>query len=84
MIDKLLVPVPDLRLGAGPRGFLAVKSTFDGIDWKNFHLKPPPSPLAASAKSVHEDMLVTGVEASLLATFSDDYAGDNWAKAVEW
>lgn len=83
IIDKLLVPVPELRLGAGPRGFLVVKSTFDGIDWNTFNIKPPSSPLAAFATNAHEDMLQVGVEPSIFEEFSDNYNGDNWAKGIE-
>ena len=83
MIDRLLVPVPEMRLGAGVRGFDAVKEIFNNLDWVRIRTHPPPSPLASYAASVREDMMMIGVEPELLKVFSDDYTGDQWAKSVQ-
>ena len=83
LIDRLLVPVPEMRLGAGVRGFDAVKEIFNNLDWVRIRTHPPPSPLASYAASVREDMMMIGVEPELLKVFSDDYTGDQWAKSVQ-
>ena len=83
IIDKLLVPIPELRLGAGPKGFNAVRNTFEGINWATFHETPPASPLAASAAIAYEDMIQTGVMPSMLEKFTEDYKTDNWSKSVQ-
>ena len=83
IIDKLLVPVPELRLGAGPNGFLAVRKTFEGIDWSKFHITPPASPLAASAAVAYEDMVQLGVDSHLQDKFSEPYKTENWSRSVE-
>ena len=77
------MPVPELRLGAGPNGFLAVRKTFEGIDWSKFHVTPPASPLAASAAGAFEDMIQLGVDADLQEKFSEPYKSDNWSKGIE-
>ena len=83
LIEKLLVPVPEMRLGAGLRGYDAVKEIFNNLDWEDIKSHPPPSPLAASAAVVREDMLMMGVESSHLDAFSEDYCGtDQWQKTV--
>ena len=82
VIDKLLVPVPELRLGAGPKGYTAVKNTFEGIDWAKFHVTPPASPLAAAAAAAYEEMVQTGVSSDMLDKFSEDYPADNWSTGI--
>jgi hypothetical protein len=76
------VPVPELRLGAGPMGYTAVKNTFEGIDWAHFHITPPASPLAAAAAAVYEEMVTTGVTPEFLNKFSEDYPADNWSSGI--
>jgi serine/threonine protein kinase len=84
LIEKLLVPVPEMRLGAGLRGYDAVKEIFNNLDWEDIKSHPPLSPLAASAAVVREDMLLMGVESALLDAFFEDYSGtDQWQKTVE-
>lgn len=82
LIDRLLVPVPEMRLGAGLRGYDAVKELFNNLDWDKICVTPPASPLASYANSVKEDMLLIGVEPSILDTFSEEYTGDQWATSI--
>jgi serine/threonine protein kinase len=83
LIERLLVPVPEMRLGAGLRGYDAVKEIFNNLDWERIRTHPPASPLATAALSMREDMLLIGVQESVLAGFSDDYVGDGWSKSVQ-
>ena len=71
LIEKLLVPIPDLRLGAGPGGYKEVKEMFQDIDWSVINSKPPISPLATTAAAVVSDMLLLGVEEEKLAPFKE-------------
>jgi hypothetical protein len=71
-----------MRLGAGPRGYNAVKEIFNNLDWEKLRTNPPISPLLRSANAVYEDMIHIGVEQELVDTFSEEYHGDEWAKAV--
>ena len=71
LIEKLLVPIPDLRLGAGPGGYKEVKEMFQDIDWSVINTKPPISPLAATAAAVVSDMLLLGVEEEKLTPFKE-------------
>ena len=82
LIDRLLVPVPEMRLGAGLRGYSAVKEMFNNLDWEKIRTTPPASPLASYANTVKEDMLLIGVESSILAAFSDEYTGDQWSSSI--
>jgi serine/threonine protein kinase len=82
LIERLLVPVPDLRLGAGLRGYDAVKEIFNNLDWERIRSYPPPSPLAASAAAVREEMITIGVEPSIIASFKEPFTGDPWYKSV--
>jgi hypothetical protein len=84
VIEKLLVPVPEMRLGAGPKGYVGVKQTFEGIDWETFHTDPPVSPLAAAASVILDDMAHLGVEPKVLAVFSEEHSGDEWSKTVHF
>lgn len=84
LIERLLVPVPEMRLGAGQRGFGDVKEIFNTLDWDKLRTDPPPSPLASSAAAVREDTLSIGVDPSVLAAFSEDYHSvDRWHKSVQ-
>ena len=83
LIDRLLVPVPEMRLGAGLRGYDAVKEIFNNLDWERIRTHPPASPLAAAALAVRDDMLQIGVQPSVLEGFSEDYVGDAWAQSVQ-
>ena len=82
LIDRLLVPVPEMRLGAGLRGYSAVKEMFNNLDWEKIRTTPPASPLASYANTVREDMLLIGVEPSILSAFSDEYTGDQWSSSI--
>ena len=82
LIERLLVHVPDLRLGAGLRGYDAVKEIFNNLDWDRIRSHPPPSPLAPSAAAIKEEMIAIGVEPNIIASFKEPYIGDPWYKSV--
>jgi hypothetical protein len=51
-----------MRLGAGPKGYDAVKEIFNTLDWVKLATDPPASPLAGSAMAICEEMINIGVE----------------------
>ena len=75
LIEKLLVPIPDLRLGAGAGGYKEVKEMFQGVEWDRNSAKPSPSPLAETAAVVVADMVAAGVDRALLEQCGEPYSG---------
>jgi serine/threonine protein kinase len=81
LIEKLLVPNPESRLGGGgSHSFAAMKSMlmFEGVDWAAMTTHPPTSPLLSLAIAECDSMTSEGVDPSLLAAFSEDYHGNGW------
>jgi CRP-like cAMP-binding protein len=77
IINQLLVPTPEARLGAGVGGFDALKkhALFRGFDWKA--LDAMKSPLQALAVAELEELSREGVDPKLLSAFDADYTASN-------
>eukprot|EP01039_Chlorochromonas_danica_P011259 gene11259-12558_t len=88
LINQLLVPTPEARIGAGLNGFLALKKHpfFKDIeDWDSFHTKNQNSPLSSFTKIEKDEIVSEGMDDKILASFSDPVEGDlSWLGNVEF
>jgi serine/threonine protein kinase len=89
LINKLVVPTPEARLGVSAGGFSALKKhgLFENIDW--FAIAAPygtgfngggsgyTSPLQPMASAASEDLIREGVSGALLATFSEPFTSQS-------
>jgi serine/threonine protein kinase len=77
LINKLVVPTPEARLGVSG-GFHALKkhTFFEYVDW--LLLPSAESPLGPLAQAAAEDLHKDGVSAVLVDTFSAPYSGSGW------
>jgi len=86
IVNQLLVPRPEARLGSGVGGFDALKkhSLFRGIDWKT-GLESMKSPLELLAQSEYDELRQYEVDPALISTFDLQYSTrSGWEKSVDY
>lgn len=82
LINQLLVPTPEARIGSGPNGFVALKrhQFFTGVNWERLIADETfASPILALARQEREEILADGLDASVLEAFDRPFEG-----SVEW
>jgi len=86
IINRLLMPTPEARLGSGHDGLLALKKhrIFNSIDWATLDRRP--SPLSALCALEYEEIVKEGVEASILESFDReiDESNHDWLLDINY
>lgn len=82
LINQLIVPDPESRLGAG-QGFKRLQRVpyFESIVWNS--LATFASPLKAVCDIVMEDIVRAGMDKSVQESFSKPYAGGKWDQLIQ-
>ena len=67
LINKLLMPTPEARLGAGIGGLVNLKnhSVFNGVDWDNVATKPSPVTLSAIVNTELSEIIKVGFSSDI-------------------
>lgn len=85
IVNQLLVPRPEARLGAGVGGFDVLKkhALFRGMDWKS--METMKSPLQTLAMSEYEELRQYEVDPKLINSFGEEYVTrSGWEKSVDY
>lgn len=85
IINQLLVPTPEARLGASVGGFESLKkhALFRGFDWKAS--ENMRSPLQALAAAEQEEVCRDGIDPKVFDAFAATYDADNssWIDSID-
>jgi serine/threonine protein kinase len=87
LINQLLVPTPEARIGTGMSGFHALKqhAFFASIaDWDALHNKSEDSPLRKFAHAERLELVMDGMEDKLLESFVQPSTQGNQEKELAW
>jgi serine/threonine protein kinase len=91
LINQLLMPVPEARLGAGPNGFSALKkhcffkSNHFPEDWESLSNGSLASPLAEYATKDLQEMVQEETESEVVSLFSLPFSGDvSWLEGIDF
>lgn len=85
LINKLVVPSPEARLGAAAAGgFAALQKSpfFDSVDFSS--VPTMTSPMVALANAARDCVVREGMDGSVAASFSTDRQPAAWESALDW
>lgn len=87
LINQLLMPVPEARVGAGPNGFSNLKKHAffkTGMDWDLISAGSSLSPLMGIAEEEMNDITKDGIDQEILSNFDVPYTGSDWHDGLEF
>eukprot|EP01031_Cornospumella_fuschlensis_P053658 gene53658-biopygen16616 len=78
LINQLLVPTPEARIGGGGLGFTALKkhAFFKGINWEEVDVCNESSPLFGLAQREKVDIQAEGLDSKVTEAFAAAFDGD--------